>query len=74
MGLESRKEMSYAFEELGENVFTRCDTLGRLSDTRCKKDPPRETDGILAERKTPMPAKITLAGENTCKTYFRNLQ
>ena len=57
--------MSYAFEELGENVFTRCNTLGRLSDTRCKNDPPRETDGILAERKTPMPAKITLAGENT---------
>ena len=28
---------------------------------------------ILAERKTPMPAKITLAGENTYKIHFQRL-
>ena len=27
---------------------------------------------ILTERKTPMPVKITLAGEKTCKTYMRH--
>ena len=25
---------------------------------------------MLTARKTPMPAKITLAGEKTCKTYY----
>ena len=27
---------------------------------------------ILTERKTPMPVKITLAGEKTCNTYMRD--
>ena len=32
----------------------------------------RKQDKILTERKTPMPVKITLAGEKTCKTYMRD--
>ena len=32
---------------------------------RCDNDPPNEINRILTERKTPMPAKMTLAGENT---------
>ena len=41
MGLESCKEISYVFEEFCENIFTRCNTLGRLSDTQYKYDPPK---------------------------------
>jgi hypothetical protein len=32
---------------------------------------PKEIYRILAERKTPMPAKIALAGENTYRIYVR---
>ena len=44
---------------------------GRPKDLQCENDPPKEIDKILAERKTPMPAKITLAGENTYQIYIR---
>ena len=47
IGLESGKEISYALEELCENVFTRRNTLGRLSDVQRENAPPKELDRIL---------------------------
>ena len=72
VSLESRKEISNPFEELCENVFARRNTLGGLSDVQCEIAPPKEMDRILTARRTPIPAKITLAGENTYKRYSRS--
>jgi hypothetical protein len=72
--IESRKKPSDAVEKLRENVFARCNSLGRLYDLRCEDDLSKTIDGIpLAESKTPMPVNITFAGENTCRTYIRGL-
>ena len=38
---------------------------------QCENDLPNEINRILAERKTLMPAKMTLAGENTYKLRIR---
>ena len=67
--LESRKEISNSFKELCENVFTRCDTLCRLSDIQRENDPPKEIDRTPTARKTPMPVKMTLAGEKIYKIH-----
>jgi hypothetical protein len=42
------KKTSNAFEELCENVFTRCNIIGRLEGLQGENDLPREIDGILA--------------------------
>ena len=68
---ESCKKTSDAFKELCENVFTRRNALGSLLNVKHQKDlRQEEIERILAERKTPMPAKITFAGENTYKIYI----
>ena len=61
------------FEELCENVFTRCNTLGHLSDIQRENNSSKKIDEILAKRKTPMPAKITVAGAKTYKTFIIDL-
>ena len=47
--------------------------MGGLLYVLRQNDLPQERDRILAERKTPIPAKITLAGENTYKIRFQRL-
>ena len=71
MSFEPCEKVSDAFEKLCEKVFACGNILGRLYDLDGENDFDEEIDRILAETKTPMPAKITLAGENTCIVYQR---
>ena len=68
--LEASEKHLDALEDVHKSVLAFPDILGRLKIVRIRL---RYTEllGIRTERRTPIPAKTTLAGENTCQINIR---
>ena len=69
IGLKALEKVLNALEEIDEHLLACIDILGRLSNDGIMK--PCILKSRLTKRRTPIPAKITFAGENTLETMIR---
>jgi hypothetical protein len=61
----------YALEHLKKSVLARANILGCLRAVRITIDRTKVLSRIHTEKRTPIPAKIAFAGENTCEISMR---
>jgi hypothetical protein len=59
------EETLHAFEDVGKGVLTGANGLSCLKDLGRTIVREQESRKILTERKTPMPTKMTFAGDKT---------
>jgi hypothetical protein len=72
VGFKTSEKFLYALEEVDEGVLAGANILGRLGDGGFQWRARKGVTRILRTRKrTPTPAKITLAGENACQENMR---
>jgi hypothetical protein len=71
VNLESLEKCFYTLEDLKKSVLARANILGCLRAVRVTMDRTKVLRRIRTERRTPIPAKIVFAGENTCKIIMR---
>ncbi len=75
INLESLEKSFYALEHLEKSVLDRANILGCLPvavrAVCIRMDRTKVLRRIHTERRTPIPAKIAFAGENTCKISMR---
>jgi hypothetical protein len=69
--LQSLEKRFYALEQLKKSFLARANILGCLRVARITMDRTKVLRRIHTERRTPIPAKIVFAGENTCKICMR---
>jgi len=74
VGLESSEKVLHPLEEFNECVLTSLDSFDGLRYLVLRQDGKEINSKILAERRTPMPVKITAAGGNGWKTNIRQRQ
>jgi hypothetical protein len=65
------KKSLYALKDFKKSLLARPNILGCLRYDLITMDRTRVLRRIHTERRTPIPAKIAFAGENTCKTRVR---
>ena len=66
--LESPEEHFDAFEDVNECVLACLSVLSRLRDVIITMAYAKPIRRLHTERRTPTPANMTFAGENTCQT------
>jgi hypothetical protein len=71
INLESLEKAFYALEHLKKSVLARANILGCLRAVRITIDRTKVLSRIHTEKRTPIPAKIAFAGENTCEISMR---
>ena len=65
--LQSLEKSFYALEDVTKSVLTCSNILGCLRNVRIRMDRTKVLREIHTERRTPIPANITFAGENSCR-------
>jgi hypothetical protein len=63
--LEAPEEIFDSFEQVNEHISARFDVLCRLTNAIVTMASTRKSKPMLTKRRTPIPAKITFAGEDT---------
>lgn len=71
IGLKALEKVLDSLEEIDEHLLTCIDILGRLSNDGIMKPCISKSKKLLTKRRTPIPTKITFAGENTLEMMIR---
>jgi len=68
---EAFEEIFDTLEEIDKGLLTRVNILGGLIDIPVENPSTKESRKMLTKKRTPTPAEITFAGENTCEADMR---
>ena len=69
--LQAFEEVLDTFKDVNQGLLRCADVLNRLTNFDVNLDYQRDVDNILTWRRTPAPAKITVAGEKTYVVTFK---